>query len=92
MSVNGVNNRGFSGNQNSQGSGASGDGAGKEFALEKQKTGSQLIRAEGVKSHDVSGIRTTKIVGDKKRRNHKGAPRTVLVDGQIYEIYLLAIA
>ncbi len=91
MSVNGVNGRGFGAGNQPQGSGASSDGAGKEFALEKQKTGSQLVKADGVKSHDVSKIRKTTIA-DKKRRNYKGAPRTVLVDGQIYEIYLLAIA
>lgn len=91
MSVNGVNGGNFGGGQQPASSGMNSDGAGKEFALEKQKTGSELVKANAVKSHDVSKIRTTKIV-DKKRRNYKGAPRTVLVDGQIYEIYLLAIA
>jgi hypothetical protein len=92
MSVNGVNGRNFGGNQQPQNSGMNSDGAGKEFALEKQRTGLPP-RADGVKSHDVSGIRprTTTIAG-KGQRNRKGAPRTVLVDGQIYEIYLLAIA
>ncbi len=93
MSVNGINGRGFGGaNQQPQGSGVGGDGAAKEFALEKQRTGLPP-KSSGVKNHDVSGIRprTTTIAG-KGQRNRKGAPRTVLVDGQIYEIYLLAIA
>ncbi len=92
MSVNGVNGRNFGGgSQQPQNSGMNSDGAGKEFALEKQKTGSELVKAQAVQSHDVSKIRTTRIAG-KNKRNYKGAPRTVLVDGQIYEIYLLAIA
>ncbi len=92
MSVGGINNRNnFGGNQQPSSSGADANSAGKEFALEKQKTGSSLVRSDGVKSHDVSNIRSTKII-DKKKRNRKGAPRTVLVDGEIYEIYLLAIA
>ncbi len=93
MSVNGVNGRNFGGgNQQPQSSGAGSNSAGKEFALERQQTGVPP-KASGVKAHDVSGIRprTTTIAG-KGQRNRKGAPRTVLVDGQIYEIYLLAIA
>jgi|GEM_PF-2365242 len=91
MSVNGVNGRGFGAGSQPQGSGASNDSAGKEFALEKQKTGAQIVKADGVKSHDVSKIRTATIAG-KGKRNIKGAPRTVLVDGEIHTVYLLAIA
>ncbi len=82
-----------SGASHQQGSGAAanGESAGKEFSLEKQAAGS-ADKASLVRSHDVSkALRTTRIVTNKKK-NRKGAPRAILVDGEIYEVFLLAIA
>lgn len=92
MSLGGVSNVGQSGQQ-FQGSGANagGESSGKEFSLEKQQAGATqaaLVTAE--KAKKLRG-KTTQIV-DRKKRNKKGAPRTILVDGEIYEVFLLAIA
>lgn len=76
--------------QQGQGANANGESAGKEFSLEKQASGASA-HAGLVRSHDVSKFKLTKIVTNKKK-NRKGAPRTILVDGEIYEVYLLAIA
>lgn len=75
-------------NSNSgQGANASGESSTKEFALEHQKSGQVAL------SKDIanSRLRTAKIV-DRKKRNRKGAPRTIIVDGEIYEVFLVAIA
>ncbi|MBT6843130.1 MAG: hypothetical protein HOA17_04955 [Candidatus Melainabacteria bacterium] len=92
MSIGGLSNLRPSGNnqQSGQGAGANSESAGKEFSLEKQASGS-ADKAGNVRSHDVSKIKLTKIVTNKKK-NRKGAPRTILVDGEIYEVFLLAIA
>jgi hypothetical protein len=92
MSIGGLSNIRPSGQQNQQGQGASanGESAGKEFSLEKQASGA-ASQAGNVRSHDISKLKLTKIVS-KNKKNRKGAPRTILVDGEIYEVYLLAIA
>ncbi|MDA0772254.1 MAG: hypothetical protein O3C63_04865 [Cyanobacteria bacterium] len=92
MSIGGLSNIRPGGNQqqSGQGAGANGESAGKEFSLEQQTSGA-AAQAGKVRSHDVSNIKLTKIVTNKKK-NRKGAPRTILVDGEIYEVYLLAIA
>ncbi len=77
--------------QQGQSGATSGESAGKEFSLEKQAAGS-ASQAGLVRTHDVSkALRTTRIVTNKKK-NRKGAPRAILVDGEIYEVFLLAIA
>jgi hypothetical protein len=92
MSLGGVSNVGTNGNfQQGQGANAGGESSGKEFSLEKQQAGASkaaLITAD--KAKQLRG-KTTQIV-DRKKRNRKGAPRTILVDGEIYEVFLLAIA
>lgn len=91
MSIGGVNSNNFGNpNQGASSSGAQGDSAGKEFALEQQNSG-ELIKSDAAKANAGQKGRVTKIVGNKKR-NRKGAPRAVLVDGEIWEVYLLAIA
>ena len=65
----------------------------EEFKLEGQSTSADKAeKTEGAKltKYRKSG-KLTKLV-DKKKRNRKGAPRTVLVDGEIFVVYLLAIA
>lgn len=76
-------------NQGNQGANAGGESSGKEFSLEQQKAGSvsTLDQAKNKKAKR----KTTEIV-DRKKRNRKGAPRTIIVDGDIYEVFLLAIA
>lgn len=89
IGVSGVRTSG-SGSQG-QGANASGQSSGQEFSLEKQQTNSSNAV---VKSTDVSKVikgKTAQIV-DRKKRNRKGAPRTIIVDGEIYEVFLLAIA
>jgi hypothetical protein len=74
--------QGAHGNQNSD----------AEFSLEQQNAGStELSRAASLQGNALKMGRVARIV-DRKKRNRKGAPRTVLVDGEIYEVYLLAIA
>lgn len=76
--------------QNNQGSAQNKGGA--EFSLEQQKSGMAQAQAAQDKAQAVlSGAKLMKIV-DKKKKNRKGAPRTMLIDGEIYEVYLLAIA
>lgn len=89
MSLGGLSGIG-SGNSSPQGNGAnaSGQSNGQEFSLEKQQTGALVPRSDVAKALKS---RTSQIV-DRKKRNRKGAPRTVLVDGEIYEVFLLAIA
>ena len=82
---------GASNQQGQSGAAANNESAGKEFSLEKQAAGS-ASQAGLVRSHDISkALRTTRIVINKKK-NRKGAPRAILVDGEIYEVFLLAIA
>lgn len=74
-----------------QGSSANAGSSGQEFSLEQQAAGSSS-QAALVRSHDISkAIKTTRIVTSKKK-NRKGAPRSIIVDGEIYEVFLLAIA
>lgn len=94
MSLGGVNSirpTGQGGSQQGQGANANGESSGKEFSLEKQQAGT--TQAALVTSQEAQKLRgkTTQIV-DRKKRNRKGAPRTILVDGEIYEVFLLAIA
>ncbi len=91
MSLGGISNirPGGSGRESGPNSGGT-NTEGQEFSLEKQDAkGSNAL----VKSHDVSSVlsKNTRIV-DKTKRNRKGAPRTIIVDGEIYEVFLLAIA
>lgn len=91
MSIGGLSNLRPNGNSNqgNQGAGANGESSGKEFSLEKQQAGS--IQAAGLGRTSKSKKTTTEIV-DRKKKNRKGAPRTIIVDGDIYEVFLLAIA
>ena len=91
MSLGGVSGLGpNSGNSQGQGANASGQSAGKEFSLEKQQANQAgtLGSADQLKK---AKAKTTQIV-DRTKRNRKGAPRTIIVDGEIYEVFLLAIA
>ncbi len=93
MSLGGLSGIG-GGNTSPQGNGAnasSGQGAGSEFSLEKQQTGASGALVPRSDVAKALKSRTSQIV-DRKKRNRKGAPRTVLVDGEIYEVFLLAIA
>lgn len=92
MSIGGVNRPalGASGQQGSQNNDSSASNA-KEFSLEQQRTGTQLQKASAGAAGGVLKSTTARIV-DRKKRNRKGAPRTILVDGELYEVYLLAIA
>ena len=76
-------------NQGNQGANAGGESSGKEFLLEQQKAGSVSTLAPT--KNKKTKKKTTEIV-DRKKRNRKGAPRTIIVDGDIYEVFLLAIA
>ncbi len=73
--------------QQGQGANANGESSGKEFALEQQQSGQVALLSNVA----ASKARTAKIV-DRKKRNRKGAPRTIIVDGEIYEVFLVAIA
>lgn len=92
MSLGGISGVGPGGaGHQGQGANASGQSSGQEFSLEQQQagsTGALATRSDTAKS--VKG-KATSIV-DRKKRNRKGAPRTILVDGEIYEVFLLAIA
>ena len=92
MSLGGVTSIGQGGShQQGQGASANGESSGKEFSLEKQQAGAaQAALVTADKAKQLRG-KTTQIV-DRKKRNKKGAPRTILVDGEIYEVFLLAIA
>lgn len=76
-------------NQGNQGAGANGESSGKEFSLEKQKAGAVVETSS--RALKKARKNTTEIV-DRKKRNRKGAPRTIIVDGEIYQVFLLAIA
>lgn len=79
----------YGSNQGNQGAGANGESSGKEFSLEKQKAGAVVETSR--KALKKARKNTTEIV-DRKKRNRKGAPRTIIVDGEIYQVFLLAIA
>jgi hypothetical protein len=91
MSVGGLSNVRPNGNPSpgNHGAGANSESQGKEFSLEKQKAGA--VAGASVSSNPKVRKKTTEIV-DKTKRNRKGAPRTIIVDGDIYEVFLLAIA
>ena len=92
MSVGGVSNLGASNNHNQggQGANANGESSGKEFALEKQATGEAASTA--IASRNKTARSKSSHIVDRKKKNRKGAPRTILVDGDLYEVFLLAIA
>lgn len=86
-SIGGQNPNIGSGNQ-----GASQNKGGTEFSLEQQKSNmAQAQAAQERANAALSGAKLMKII-DKRKKNRKGAPRTMLIDGEIYEVYLLAIA
>jgi hypothetical protein len=94
MSLGGISNIRTGGQGTGQGQGTAGNQAesqGKEFSLEKQKAGTE--RTALISNQVAQKLRgkTSQII-DRKRRNKKGAPRTIIVDGEIYEVFLLAIA
>jgi hypothetical protein len=89
MSLGGVSGLGPNSGQG-QGANASGQSAGKEFSLEKQQA-NQTAAASNADQLKKAKAKTTQIV-DRTKRNRKGAPRTIIVDGEIYEVFLLAIA
>ena len=91
MSIGGLSNVRPNGNSNqgNQGANANGESSGKEFSLEKQQAGA--IQATGLERSQKKKKQTTEIV-DRSKKNRKGAPRTIIVDGDIYEVYLMAIA
>lgn len=94
MAIGGLGGIGPSGQGAGQGPGANagGESAGKEFSLEKQATGSQQAAAAGTGlKRTPKKDKTASIVSGKKKKV-KGAPRTIIVDGELYEVFLLAIA
>ncbi len=96
MSLGGLPNVGGAGQQpnpNNQGAGKKG---GSEFSLQQQNANAnnQQAQAHAAQARNDlvgNGSKLMKIV-DKRRKNRKYAPRTMLIDGEIYEVYLLAIA
>ena len=92
MSIGGLSNVNRTNpNANQSGQGGAGGSEGQEFSLEKQQAGAaQAAQLKNLKN--TSKQRSTTEIVDKKKRNHKGAPRTIIVDGDIYEVFLLAIA
>jgi hypothetical protein len=92
MSIGGLSNVRPNGNSNqgNQGAGANGESSGKEFSLEKQQAGA-LTAAGNARNNKTKKKQTTEIV-DRSKKNRKGAPRTIIVDGDIYEVFLMAIA
>lgn len=82
-------------NQNNQGA-AGKKGGDVEFSLQQQNANANNQQAQAHLAqarNDLIGnsSKLMKIV-DKRRKNRKYAPRTMLIDGEIYEVYLLAIA
>ena len=75
------------------GGGNAGSGDKPEFQLEQRDASSSGAAAQ--KTAEANGLgqgsKIMKIV-NKKKKNRKGAPRTMLVDGEIWEVFLLAIA
>lgn len=80
-----------SGNQGQGGQGQQSADGTKEFSLEKQSTGNSKTTSIANEVAQRARAKTTQIV-DKKKRNRRGAPRSIIVDGEIYEVFLLAIA
>ena len=97
MGLGGLPNVGGAGQQpNPNNQGAAGKKGGSEFSLQQQNANAnnQQAKAHAAQARDEvigNGSKLMKIV-DKRRKNRKGAPRTMLIDGEIYEVYLLAIA
>lgn len=91
MALGGINgaNGGYHHQQPGGGAAAGGNDAGSEFLLEKQAVASQTNSTELAKRAKKSKQAT---IAAKGKRNRKGAPRQVLVDGEMFEVYLLAIA
>ena len=93
MSLNGLSSVGGSGGKPTDNGQGSKKGA-QEFSLQQQTSNDQQSHATQANSAAIAGShgsRLMKIV-DKRRKNRKYAPRTMLIDGEIYEVYLLAIA
>ena len=85
------NHQGGLAGQNTQG-GNAGAGDKPEFALEQHSTSSGAASQAAADANSLGkGSKIMKII-DKKKKNRKGAPRTMLVDGEIWEVFLLAIA
>lgn len=92
MAIGGVQGAGGQGSAQNNQSNAANKSSTEEFNLEQQKANTQgNAVASGTALTKLKKSRTSKLV-NKKKRNRRGAPRTVLVDGEIYEVYLLAIA
>lgn len=93
MAIGGVGGTGKFGNTAGNQGHAAEKSGGEEFNLEHQSTSTAGgAEASGIAlSRYEKKSKISKLV-DKKKRNRKGAPRTVLVDGEIFEVYLLAIA
>ena len=96
MGLGGLPNVGGAGQQpNPNNQGAAGKkGGGTEFSLQQQGANNQQAQARAAQAKNNiigNGSKLMKIV-DKRRKNRKYAPRTMLVDGEIHEVYLLAIA
>ena len=92
MSIGGLSNvrPNANSNQGNQGSGANGESSGKEFSLEKQQAGA--LAATGNERSLRAKKKTTTEIVDRSKKNRKCAPRTIIVDGDIYEVFLMAIA
>ena len=97
MGLGGLPNVGGAGQQpNPNNQGAGKKGGGQEFSLEQQNSNAnnQQAQAHAAQARNDligNGSKLMKIV-DKRRKNRKYAPRTMLIDGEIYEVYLLATA
>jgi hypothetical protein len=65
-----------------------------EFSLEHQGANAQNAAALVTNPHLVDNAKTKRLMKiiNKRYKNRKGAPRAVLVDGEIHTVYLLAIA
>lgn len=94
MSLGGVSNLGPSNNQHqAAGNQAGSNSEGKEFAMEKQSTGESSASAALATKDQLAKLRgKSSHIVDKSKKNRKGAPRTILVDGELYEVFLMAIA
>ncbi len=91
MAIGGVRQTGKFGNTTGNQGHAAEKSGGEAFDVEKHAAGSseETKGAELTRYNKKSKV--SKIV-DKNKKNRRGSPRTVLVDGEIYEVFLLAIA
>ena len=63
-----------------------------EFSSTKEQLSSSGALISSQSNNSASRAKKLMKITNKKYRNRKGAPRTMLVDGEIHEVYLLAIA